>query len=89
MIRGERPGFASDEGGKGDGNDNEGRERGECESEREEKGKERVVRKTVLLSCTHVFHDTCLQTLEELSMGEVKSSCPVCRTPYQKRIIAL
>ena len=47
------------------------------------------VRKTVLLSCTHVFHETCLQTLEELALGEIRNSCPVCRAMYQKRVITL
>lgn len=46
-------------------------------------------RKTVLLSCTHVFHETCLLTLEELAMGEIRNSCPVCRAVYQKRVITL
>ncbi|KAL8602806.1 hypothetical protein ACOMHN_061040 [Nucella lapillus] len=44
-------------------------------------------RRTVLLSCTHVFHETCLHTLEELAMGEVRNLCPVCRAMYQKRTI--
>ncbi|KAK7495716.1 hypothetical protein BaRGS_00013163 [Batillaria attramentaria] len=46
-------------------------------------------RKTVLLSCTHVFHETCLQTLEELAMGDIRNTCPVCRTIYQKRVISM
>jgi hypothetical protein len=50
-------------------------------------GKKGGVRRAVLLSCTHVFHETCLLTLEELAMGDVRNSCPVCRTPYQKRVI--
>ncbi|XP_076455589.1 RING finger protein 32-like [Babylonia areolata] len=45
------------------------------------------VRRTVLLSCTHVFHETCLQTLEELAMGEVRNLCPICRAVYHKRSI--
>ncbi|XP_071487840.1 RING finger protein 32-like [Diadema antillarum] len=43
-------------------------------------------RKTVLLSCTHVFHLCCLQAFEELSLGEHKI-CPVCRSGYQKRVL--
>lgn len=46
-------------------------------------------RQTVLLSCTHVFHETCLLTLEELAMGDIKNVCPVCRAIYQKRVISL
>lgn len=41
-------------------------------------------RKITLLSCSHVFHDTCLQMFEELNM-EVNKVCPVCRSKYQKR----
>ena len=36
-----------------------------------------------LLSCTHVFHATCLQMFEEYSC-EPTPSCPICRTAYQK-----
>ena len=44
-------------------------------------------RSTALLSCTHVFHATCLQTLEDLAMFDMKNTCPVCRSHYQKKII--
>ena len=47
------------------------------------------LRRTVLLSCTHVFHETCLQTLEELAMGDIRNSCPICRAVYQKRVVTL
>lgn len=43
-------------------------------------------REAVLLSCSHVFHKTCLEMFEELSM-ETKNSCPICRSSYQKRIL--
>lgn len=46
----------------------------------------RACRQTVLLSCSHVFHETCLEMFEELSM-ETNSSCPVCRSKYQKRVL--
>lgn len=36
-----------------------------------------------LLSCTHVFHATCLQMFEEYSCDPTPS-CPICRTTYQK-----
>ncbi|CAL1536197.1 unnamed protein product [Lymnaea stagnalis] len=45
------------------------------------------IRSTVLLSCTHVFHTTCLKTLEEIAMVDLKNICPVCRAHYQKKII--
>ena len=47
---------------------------------------QRSCRQTVLLSCSHVFHATCLKMFEELSM-ETNNSCPVCRTKYQKKIL--
>ncbi|KAK3597060.1 hypothetical protein CHS0354_022064 [Potamilus streckersoni] len=49
--------------------------------------KETKNRQTVLVSCSHVFHATCLQMFEELNVGESKHTCPVCRSLYQKRII--
>ncbi|GFS14653.1 RING finger protein 32-like [Elysia marginata] len=47
----------------------------------------RRIRATVLLSCTHVFHSTCLRTLEEMAMVEMRNTCPVCRAHYQKKVI--
>ncbi|GFO00426.1 RING finger protein 32-like [Plakobranchus ocellatus] len=47
----------------------------------------RRIRATVLLSCTHVFHSTCLHTLEEMAMVDMRNSCPVCRAHYQKKVI--
>ncbi|XP_030045772.1 RING finger protein 32 [Microcaecilia unicolor] len=43
-------------------------------------------RQTVLLSCSHVFHHTCLQAFEDFSFGEIHI-CPLCRSCYQKRIL--
>ncbi|XP_066300181.1 RING finger protein 32-like [Branchiostoma lanceolatum] len=43
-------------------------------------------RPTVLLSCSHVFHRTCLEAFEEFAVGEGKFVCPVCRSSYQKRV---
>ncbi|XP_070536117.1 RING finger protein 32-like [Ptychodera flava] len=40
-------------------------------------------RRTLLLSCSHVFHKTCLLAFEELSDIDRKV-CPVCRSAYQK-----
>ena len=45
-----------------------------------------VIRKTVLLSCSHVFHVTCLEMFEELNVDSTSNLCPVCRTKYQKKI---
>lgn len=40
-----------------------------------------------LLSCSHVFHQTCLQAFEDLAEGERRYTCPVCRAHYQKKIL--
>ncbi|XP_012918721.2 RING finger protein 32 isoform X4 [Mustela putorius furo] len=46
-------------------------------------------RETVLLSCSHVFHHTCLLALEEFSLGDSSPFhvCPLCRSGYQKKIL--
>jgi hypothetical protein len=44
---------------------------------------EQPKRPLVLLSCTHVFHATCLQMFEEYCCDPTPN-CPVCRTAYQK-----
>ncbi|XP_077124714.1 RING finger protein 32 isoform X1 [Ranitomeya variabilis] len=44
-------------------------------------------RPTVLLSCSHVFHNACLQAFEEFSLGE-RLVCPLCRSPYQKKMFS-
>ena len=44
------------------------------------------VKRTLLLSCSHVFHETCLEMFEELCL-ENSNSCPVCRTKYHKRVL--
>ena len=39
----------------------------------------------VLLSCSHMFHRTCLQAFEKFMKNEL--SCPICRTKnYQKKL---
>ncbi|KAM8979899.1 RING finger protein 32 isoform 1-T2 [Sarcophilus harrisii] len=43
-------------------------------------------RETVLLSCSHMFHHTCLLALEDFALGEIYT-CPLCRSYYQKRIL--
>uniref|UniRef100_A0A8C5S822 RING-type domain-containing protein n=1 Tax=Laticauda laticaudata TaxID=8630 RepID=A0A8C5S822_LATLA len=44
-------------------------------------------RQTALLSCSHMFHSTCLQAFEEFSLRE-RPICPLCRSCYQKKIIS-
>ena len=44
-------------------------------------------RETVLLSCSHVFHNTCLVAFEEFAEGDKRFACPVCRSHYQKKIL--
>ncbi|KAM4705189.1 RING finger protein 32 [Rhinophrynus dorsalis] len=43
-------------------------------------------RPVVLLSCSHVFHHSCLQAFEEFTVGE-SYICPLCRSDYQKKIV--
>ncbi|KAM5205498.1 RING finger protein 32 isoform 1-T1 [Hipposideros larvatus] len=46
-------------------------------------------RETVLLSCSHTFHHECLLALEEFwGHGSPFHICPVCRSCYQKKILA-
>eukprot|EP01038_Epipyxis_sp_PR26KG_P004389 gene4389-6206_t len=43
----------------------------------------------ILLSCSHIFHKSCLQAFEKfMKNGEL--NCPICRTPnYQKKVTRL
>lgn len=41
----------------------------------------------LLLSCSHLFHLTCLNALEEFSFEEARFVCPVCRSYYQKKLL--
>lgn len=43
-------------------------------------------RPTVLLSCSHVFHATCLEAFEEFSLDK-RRVCPVCRSLYRKKLL--
>ncbi|KAH0627594.1 hypothetical protein JD844_003511 [Phrynosoma platyrhinos] len=43
-------------------------------------------RQIVLLSCSHIFHCTCLQAFEQFSLGG-RPACPLCRSCYQKKIL--
>ncbi|XP_078285543.1 RING finger protein 32 isoform X1 [Rhinoraja longicauda] len=54
-------------------------------------GRERrssLVRQTVLLSCSHTFHYTCLKAFEDFSEGE-DHICPLCRSTYEKKILRI
>ncbi|XP_060051731.1 RING finger protein 32 isoform X2 [Erinaceus europaeus] len=46
-------------------------------------------REVVLLSCSHLFHHTCLLALEDFSPGEAVPvhACPLCRSCYQKKVL--
>ena len=41
----------------------------------------------VLLSCSHIFHQTCIEAFEEFAVGERINVCPVCRSHYQKQLL--
>ena len=41
---------------------------------------------TYLLSCSHIFHQAWLDNFERFDMS-LKSSWPLCRVPYEKRLI--
>ncbi|XP_055063050.2 RING finger protein 32 [Misgurnus anguillicaudatus] len=43
-------------------------------------------RKVLLLSCSHVFHEPCLQAFEFFCQ-EVKPTCPLCRSRYAKMLV--
>ncbi|CAM9093605.1 unnamed protein product, partial [Ectocarpus fasciculatus] len=39
-----------------------------------------------VLSCSHVFHDRCMQSFEMYGEEDVPL-CPMCRTPYEKKVL--
>ena len=41
-------------------------------------------RTDVLLSCSHVFHSSCVRALEAFNIDAL-DLCPVCRAPYTAR----
>ncbi|XP_029002598.1 RING finger protein 32 isoform X2 [Betta splendens] len=43
-------------------------------------------RPTVLLSCSHLFHQLCLEAFEAFTAAS-RPSCPLCRSVYHKRLI--
>ncbi|KAM9712386.1 RING finger protein 32 isoform 2-T2 [Menidia menidia] len=44
------------------------------------------VRHTVLLSCSHLFHQPCLEALEAFATDS-RPTCPLCRSAYYKKLI--
>lgn len=61
-------------------------EQGAAASEGEETTRRRH---KAVLSCCHIFHQTCLEAFEQLTIGERHYCCPVCRSHYQKLIVWL
>ena len=45
----------------------------------------RAPRSQILLSCSHIFHQCCLEAFEELAVETSRHVCPVCRSHYQKK----
>jgi hypothetical protein len=43
-------------------------------------------KKLTLLSCSHVFHDNCLNAFEYYDIAH-SHSCPVCRTKYERIVM--
>lgn len=50
-------------------------------------GSSKENRNILLLSCSHLFHEVCLQAFE-LFCQEVKPTCPLCRSHYHKMLVA-
>uniref|UniRef100_A0A3B3BDY8 Ring finger protein 32 n=1 Tax=Oryzias melastigma TaxID=30732 RepID=A0A3B3BDY8_ORYME len=44
------------------------------------------LRPTLLLSCSHLFHQLCLEAFEAFT-AERRPTCPLCRSPYHKKLI--
>jgi hypothetical protein len=45
------------------------------------------VKYSVLLSCSHVFHQQCIGNFEKFTRHEGTYNCPVCRGHYSKRLL--
>ncbi|KAG8443590.1 hypothetical protein GDO86_012118, partial [Hymenochirus boettgeri] len=43
-------------------------------------------RPVIILSCSHMFHQSCLLSFEEFTAGDAYL-CPLCRSPYQKKLL--
>ncbi|KTG46538.1 hypothetical protein cypCar_00002435 [Cyprinus carpio] len=50
-------------------------------------GSSKEDRSVLLLSCSHLFHEPCLQAFE-LFCHEVKPTCPLCRSHYAKMLVS-
>ncbi|XP_029935803.1 RING finger protein 32, partial [Myripristis murdjan] len=48
--------------------------------------KQQGSRRTLLLSCSHLFHQPCLETFEALHVDS-RPTCPMCRSEYSKRLL--
>ena len=44
-------------------------------------------RQLVLLSCSHMFHATCLQAMEDFTAERPQHVCPVCRSHYHTKLV--
>ncbi|XP_076017194.1 RING finger protein 32 [Genypterus blacodes] len=51
-----------------------------------ERSKHGPQRQTVLLSCSHLFHQVCLESFEAFNVDS-RPSCPLCRSVYYKKLI--
>ena len=41
-------------------------------------------RSKVLLSCSHIFHEKCIEAFEKYNADKLIHSCPVCRSAYTR-----
>ncbi|XP_077592332.1 RING finger protein 32 [Stigmatopora nigra] len=44
-------------------------------------------RRSVLLSCSHLFHQVCLDAFESFTATDRTPACPLCRSNYHKKVI--
>ncbi|CAK6969303.1 RING finger protein 32 [Scomber scombrus] len=49
-------------------------------------GSKQQRRRTVLLSCSHLFHQLCLEAFEAFTVDS-RPTCPLCRSVYHKKLI--
>lgn len=45
----------------------------------------RIKKTSILLNCSHVFHESCINNFEKFARNE--KCCPVCRSYYIKRLL--
>ena len=41
-------------------------------------------KQVALLSCSHVFHETCIEAFENFNSNKLLQNCPVCRSAYTR-----